>query len=315
MFYFVVNNQSGRGKKVWEEVKVLLIEHQLDYKVTFIRLDNEYLTRLEKEIVRLRPKALVIVGGDGTIHHCLEVLTRTGTPLGIIPAGSGNDYVKGLKIPSKTNAAFQLLLTGEVKEVDLITMNNHLCATIVGIGLDAMITHIVQNSNLKKNLNLINLGKFSYIFGLFKSIFKYKPINAEITINNEREMFQNVWLIAVANTSYYGGGLKICPDANETNRSLNVCIIHSLSKLQLLTLFPLAFFGKHVILKGVLTKEGTKLTIKPQSDVYIQGDGEVLQQNKNHLHFSIDQTKLKVIRKRQELTAIDKGIECRRNYM
>ncbi|MCD8500899.1 MAG: hypothetical protein LRY71_03490 [Bacillaceae bacterium] len=91
-------------------------------------------------------------------------------------------------------------------------------------------------------LNHVHLGRFAYILGLFKTILNYKPVNLVITTNTSKMSFEKVWLMAAGNMAYYGGGLKICPRADETSGKLDICIVHSLTKLQLLTLFPLAFF-------------------------------------------------------------------------
>lgn len=283
--------------KVWKRVKALLDKKQVNHNVSFIVHSNseDQLQMIKKEIIELHPKAIIVIGGDGTIHHCLSLLVNTNIPLGVIPAGSGNDFARALKIPKSTKRAFQRILQGETKKIDLMSVNKHLCVTVVGIGLDAMVTNVVHHSQLKKYLNYIYLGRFSYVIGLFKAIFLYKPINIVLMMNDSKMYVEKVWLIAVGNTAYYGGGLKICPRAVETDGKLNICIVHSLTRLQLLTLFPLAFFGKHPILKGVSIFSASELTVQTEQSAHIQADGEELGCDNLARHISVFPSTLNII--------------------
>ncbi|MCT8138966.1 hypothetical protein H1D32_15345 [Anaerobacillus sp. CMMVII] len=99
-----------------------------------------------------------------------------------------------------------------------------------------------------------------------------------ITIDGKKKTFSNVWLIAIANTPYYGGGLKICPEADNTDGTLNLCIAHSLSKLEILMFFPLVFLGKHTLHRSVSTEKGQVIEISSNDSVLVQADGEMLDQ-------------------------------------
>lgn len=245
------------------------------YKAFFIS-EEERLKELQSEVLQKKITALIIIGGDGTVHYTLRYIENISIPIGIIPAGSGNDLARALKIPSKSNKALMKVLNGKVKKIDLIYVNGQPSATIVGIGFDAKVTAITNQSKLKQWLNVIKLGTFSYVTGVLRALVSYKPSDMEIIINGKSETFHNVWLIAAANTPFYGGGLKICPDADAQDGTLNLCIVHSLSRFELLMFFPLVFLGKHTLHSNVVIKKGEIIHINCDNSIPVQADGEVI---------------------------------------
>lgn len=284
--------QSGNGFQVWKKLIPLLTKMKVDYKTCFIT-KKEQLLNLEAEIRSLHIKAIVIVGGDGTVHHVLPFLEKASIPIGIIPAGSGNDFARALKIPKKSSLALKKLLQGRVKQVDIIYINGVPCTSVVGVGFDALVTDITNRSNIKKWLNFLKIGKFSYVVGVLRALFSFKPNEVAITVDGKKKTYPHVWLIAIANTPFYGGGLKICPNAEETDGILNICIADSLSKMEVLLLFPLIFLGKHTVHHGVTFSTGKKIEISTNQPLLVQADGEVL--GTTPVSITISKQKLTVI--------------------
>jgi diacylglycerol kinase (ATP) len=278
VYFFIINKQSGNGFKVWEKLLPLLTNMNVEYTTCFITKKDQLL-HLKAEIQSLHIKAIVIVGGDGTVHHILPFIEETSIPIGIIPAGSGNDFARALKIPKKSSLALKKLLQGKIKEVDIIYVNGEPCTTVVGIGFDAKVTDITNRSNIKKWLNYLNIGKLAYVAGVLRSLFSFKPKEVVITVDGKKKNYPHLWLIAIANTPFYGGGLKICPNAEETDGILSICIADSLSKLEVLLLFPLIFLGKHTVHPGVTFITGRKIEISAKLPLLVQADGEVLGTN------------------------------------
>lgn len=274
LYLFIINNHSGKGAKVWKETLPLLKKMEIEYKTYFITKPEDLLQL--KVDLNSSVKALVIIGGDGTIHHALRYFKNTEIPLGIIPAGSGNDLARALNIPRNTRAALEKVLKGNTKKIDLINVDDKLCTTVVGVGFDAKVAEITNSSRIKLWLNALKLGKFAYVFGVLRGVFSYQPTDIVITVDGEEKHYSNVWLIAIANTPYYGGGLKICPDANKTDGTLNICIAHSLTKLEILMFFPLVFLGKHKLHPSVAIDKGHVINVSSNSNVPVQADGEML---------------------------------------
>lgn len=264
----------------------------IEHKSFFITDTNDFLN-IEKELHSPLLKALVIVGGDGTLHHALKYTKNISIPIGLIPAGSGNDFARALNIPKKSLEALEIVLNNQSKIVDIINVNEQLAASIVGVGFDAEVTEITNKSRVKEWLNKWKLGSLSYIIGVMRALFSYKLANVEIIIDGKKELFSDVWLIATANTPFYGGGLKMCPEANETDGILNVCIVHSLSRFQLLLFFPLLFVGKHTLHPKVALMKGKEIFIQSNEEIIVQADGELI--GKTPVKISVAKEKLNVL--------------------
>ncbi|RXJ04030.1 diacylglycerol kinase family lipid kinase [Anaerobacillus alkaliphilus] len=275
MYLFIINNQSGKGAKVWKKTLPILQSKEVNYKAFFITKPEDLL-HIETKLMKETIKAIVIIGGDGSIHHALKFVENTEIPIGIIPAGSGNDFARALKIPHKSSEALNLILRGHTKKIDMIKVDDKPCATVVGIGFDAKVAELANRSKIKKWLNFIKLGKLAYIYGVLKGVFSYQSTEMTIHVDGIEKTYSHVWLIALANTPYYGGGLKISPEANYTDGTLNICIVHSLSRLELLLFFPLVFLGKHTLHPSVEMISGKEIEISSTSSVPIQADGEPL---------------------------------------
>ncbi|WP_084031406.1 diacylglycerol/lipid kinase family protein [Anaerobacillus arseniciselenatis] len=292
LYLFLVNNQSGNGFKVWKKISKILLKKNIEYKAIIIKKDAKEMLKIKDELTT-NIKALVIIGGDGTIQKAVSYIGDTEIPIGIIPAGSGNDFARALNIPKNIQKALKKILLMNTTTIDVMQVNNQLCLTVVGVGFDAKVTEITNQSKIKKWLNYFRIGKFAYIFSVLRAVLSYKPTDVEINIDGKTKSYRNVWLIAIANTPYYGGGLKICPDADESDNNINLCIAHSLSRIELLLFFPLVFIGKHTLHRSVSTLEGQSIQVTSKESILVQGDGEMLGTTPTSI--SIKRKNLKVI--------------------
>jgi len=108
-------------------------------------------------------------------------------------------------------------------------------------------------------------------------LWGFKPSSLTVTIDDQEYFYKNVWIMAVANNRYYGGGMKICPDAVNDDGKFDICIIKDLTRLRLLKLFPTIFSGKHLNYpEFVEVKKGKNILISTEKELTIQADGELL---------------------------------------
>ncbi|AST91867.1 MULTISPECIES: diacylglycerol/lipid kinase family protein [Sutcliffiella] len=281
MFYFIVNPTSGDGlgKNVWEEVRKRLEKEQVSY--------NYYVTepqkgKLEKHLWNTVLKedmyisAVVVVGGDGTINETINILQATSIPIGVIPAGTGNDFARANNIPNDCALALDRILQVNTGTIDLLHSNFGHFGNVIGVGFDAQVAELTNRSRLKHYMNKWKLGKHSYIINALRLFLTYKPSTVKINIDGSVKIIDDVWLIAVANSQFYGGGLKICPSARNSDGKLDICIISSKTKLKLLKLFYKVFMGSHIFEKEVMLLQGINISISSDVRLHIQGDGEVL---------------------------------------
>ncbi|AST93204.1 MULTISPECIES: diacylglycerol/lipid kinase family protein [Sutcliffiella] len=280
MYYFIVNKVSGSGRayRIWNQIEKRLNKECIPYSVFFTER-QKHATELVKEITKKdNVSAIVAIGGDGTVHEVINGIIGTTTPLGIIPAGSGNDFSRGLGIPLDYNLALNRLLNGEPKIIDIGNVNSTYFGTVAGIGFDGKVADTTNRSKHKKLFSSVRLGKISYIISALNVLLRYKPQDITLKIDNELHHLPGVWLVAVANLPFYGGGLVICPKAVSNDGLFEICIAQNMTKLQFLRLLPTVFKGNHTHSPSITILKGKELEIICSDPLLIHGDGEIIGQ-------------------------------------
>ena len=192
-----------------------------------------------------RPDSLLVMGGDGMMHLGLNACAETDVPLGLIPAGSGNDFVRGVGVPAATAAAVQVIVDGHVDRIDLMEALGDLAGgakrrfigSILSTGFDARV-------NDRVNKMTWTLGQLSYTWAALAELGIFEPVRYRLTIDGvERD--QTAMFICVGNAGYFGGGMKGLPQADVRDGILDLMIVHPVSRLTLLRLLPLMFSGKY----------------------------------------------------------------------
>lgn len=295
MYGFIINKEAGNGKgnRVWNRVEKSMKQQNYDYVVRYTEGPN-HATVIVADYLRSGVKTIIIVGGDGTIHEVSNGLAYQDIPIGIIPAGSGNDFARCIGVPKNCLKALDRILRNNPRTIDLLDLDgDQCCLTVTGIGFDGQVAQDVNQSSYKKYLNYVRLGGLSYVVSMLKTLRGFKPTNMEITIDGKDMFFPNVWLVAVANGPNYGGGIKICPDAKYDDGFFNVCIVHNIKGWELLRLFPKAFFGKHTNEKNVISLKGAEISVRSEVPVIVQSDGEYMKESP--IHIGIQKAALRVL--------------------
>nr|WP_306798588.1 diacylglycerol kinase family lipid kinase [Oceanobacillus saliphilus] len=278
MYAFIVNRFSGGGKasKILVHMENTLKEKDISYQV-YVTNRQHHATDLARELSQKREtKAIIAVGGDGTVHEIINGMVGSDIPLGIIPAGSGNDFCRGMGIPLNYVHALERIFKDERKLIDVGSINNEFFATIVGIGFDGKVARETNQSQNKRILSLAGLGRISYIINVLKVLLYYQPTNVDLIMNQEQSNHQHVWLIAIANSPFYAGGMMICPGAKNNDQLFDICIVKGISRWQLLRIFPSVFKGKHIKHPSVTILKAKELEISSPTPMMAHGDGEFL---------------------------------------
>jgi diacylglycerol kinase (ATP) len=192
--------------------------------------------------------ALVVVGGDGVVHLGANVVAGTDLPLGIVAAGSGNDIARAADLPmhdvsAAVHALERGLETGGTP-VDAVRTGppgyeaTRWYLAVMSAGFDAAV-------NARANELIWPRGTARYVRAVFDELARFRPYGFRITLDDE-VWEQSGTLVAVANTSSYGGGMRIAPDARWDDGLLDVVIAGPLSRAGVLGLFPRIFPGTHV---------------------------------------------------------------------
>ncbi|MCD9020521.1 diacylglycerol/lipid kinase family protein [Cohnella silvisoli] len=281
MVLFIVNENSGngRGKKIWAKVEKELRKKGTEYTKVATTSQAEAVAHAEELLQRGKMKAVAVIGGDGTLHGLLPLLSAAGIPYGLIPSGSGNDSARALGIPRNPIRALQIILAGHTRRIDLLetrTENGEtqFTLTAVAIGLDSTVAADVNGSSYKRWCNKLGVGSLAYIIGFFRALAVFKPRPIQVTMDGVSREFTQGWLSAIANISTYGGGLKICPTALPDDGRLHVCIVHGCSVWRILLIFPTILNGSHVNQPYVTILSGCTVRIETPASMLAFGDGE-----------------------------------------
>lgn len=280
MILFVVNQNSGsgRGAKVWKQVEKQLLARGTSYKAIIAANGADAYERTAAELQSKRPKAVAVVGGDGTLHGILPLLVATGIPVGIVPAGSGNDTSRAFHIPRDPIQALDIIESGRTRLTDAIASTSggetQVALTAIAVGMDGAVAADVNGSRYKRWCNRLGLGSLAYVIGFFRTLALFSPVDIKITIDGIVHRFERGWLSAIANIASYGGGLRICPDARADDGYLHVCVVHGCSLWRILFVFPALLKGAHVKQRNVTLLKGRQVRIETNGRFLAYGDGE-----------------------------------------
>jgi YegS/Rv2252/BmrU family lipid kinase len=279
MIGFIVNPVSGngRGAKVWKRLQDTLDSRQIAYSVRYTSGPLEARTFAREWAEDPGIRAVVAVGGDGTLHETANGLHDGGgqTPLGYIPSGSGNDFARGMGLPSDPLAALDVVLNApRLRRIDLIRSHERISVGAAGAGFDATVALATNTSRYKEWLNKFRLGKLAYVFTMIHKLIRFRPAKVTITVDGEAHVFDRVLLITVANHPYFGGGMKICPDAVPDDGEAEICIVGNLAKTELLAVFPRVYKGTHTTHPAVRFLKGKRIRIESNLPLDAHMEGE-----------------------------------------
>ena len=278
MYIVIVNSFSGQRR--YRRI-IRQLNQQLSYSfITYFSHNYQGEAMWDQIAIKVREinkeiKGVLVVGGDGTLHQVINHMHQYNLPFGLLAAGSGNDFGRALKVPLNTQKAIDRINTGVTKKYDLIEVNNKIVLSVVGIGVDAETAIRCQTSLIKKLLNRAFLGRLTYLAVFLQTVFRYRSLKVEVTDQDGKShSFERVWLMAAGNTSYYGGGIPICPEADPHDGEIDLVVVHGLGFFRLLTAIPTVYLKKHLSLPYVTMLRGKKFTVLSKTAQAVQGDGE-----------------------------------------
>jgi len=226
--------------------------------------------------------AILIFGGDGTIHRHLPALVRLKLPVLIVPSGSGNDFARALKLRSMRDSLrlWRDFESGKMsaRPVDLGVIvpsaapeRTHYFCCVAGCGLDSAAAR--SANRMPRWLR----GHGGYALALLPLLLKLPAVSmwlAQINGADRTEAEKTTLLAAFANTQFYGDGMRIAPEADFADGKLDVCRIGTLSPLKLLSLFPTVYFGRHLLVPEVEYSRAERVHLQTETPIEIYADGE-----------------------------------------
>lgn len=216
---------------------------------------------------------VVAMGGDGMVNMVATALAGTEYPMGIIACGTGNDFAESIGLPIRNPAeAVETLAKCETRQVDVSRITTADGATgvscaVISMGFDSEVSEQAERINFIK-------GPARYTVAVFMTLVRSSPAKFRISLDDGDEIDLKAWLVAVGNSTQYGGGMKITPDASITDGILDITVVGDISKLKFLKTFPRVFKGTHILDPDVATFTAKKIRVEADRDFSAWADGE-----------------------------------------
>jgi YegS/Rv2252/BmrU family lipid kinase len=210
----------------------------------------------------------VVMSGDGLVGQVGGALAESGTPMGILPGGRGNDLGRVLRIPSEPVGAVTILADGNVREIDVGVVNDRRFLCIASLGFDSEANRIANEARFVK-------GNLVYAYAALRTLAAWKPHRFSVVIDGQRtDCFG--YSVAVANSRAYGGGMFVAPDAQLDDGLLDVVLTAHVGKIRFLKSLPQVFKGTQVDNEEITMLRGAEVEVSADEDFAIYADGEHL---------------------------------------
>ncbi|MFM1958458.1 MAG: hypothetical protein RI929_821 [Actinomycetota bacterium] len=264
----------GRGNQVGEQVFAALAKAG----IPAINLSAESAlaasSKAQTAISDQEISGVIAVGGDGTAQLGVNICVPNQIPLGLVPAGSGNDQARQLKIPlGNPQAAIENILASldAPKRVDVMRITTgereFWSFGSVSAGFDAICAKRANSLTWPKGPN-------SYVAAMLLELPSFRPIEYHLTVDGEHRTVKAM-LCGVANVQNFGGGMRISPNSDAEDGELEVFILHEVSRPRLLKIFPTVYQGEHIKFPEVEIFKAKSIRIE-NANYPLSCDGELV---------------------------------------
>jgi diacylglycerol kinase (ATP) len=268
MWALVINPVAGqgRGASVGTQVAGYLNSRGIKYEIIIGRNGIDQADSLQRFLDRNPDcSGVIAVGGDGLLHLVLQKITPAQVPLAVIPAGTGNDFVRTLGWSiDDVDAILEAVLSKKPSSVDLGLVDGEWFAAILSTGFDSIV-------NEKANAMSWPKGPMKYNAAIAIVLPRFKPHHYEIVLD-DRTISTQAMLIAVSNGRSYGGGMLVCPQADVSDGYFDVMVLHPVSKLEFIKVFPRVFKGTHITHPAVEIVRSKSVKITADAVAYADGE-------------------------------------------
>lgn len=263
----VINPTSGggKGKKIGNQVSKILKMRGIAFEEILEQSQLETVEVLKSSIALGNLEKVILVGGDGLVHLAIQFLAKSDIPVIVIPAGTGNDFVRAQNFPlDNPIEILDYSYSCKPISVDLGMVSGEYFADILSTGFDSIV-------NERANRIRLIRGPMKYNVAIAMELPIFKPKNYKFTLDGEH-FNSAAMLIAVANGSSYGGGMQVCPRASINDGFFDVMILAPISKIEFLKVFPKVFSGKHISHPAVTIRRCREITISADAIAYADGE-------------------------------------------
>lgn len=267
-FRIIINPVAGRGRAPAHALPVAKLLRQAGHEVEIVYTTTPADAKTETERAATDGAVAVATGGDGMVALVAGAAARCGATLGIVPAGRGNDFARqlGILAGDGAEAMARVLAAGEPRAVDMLDAGPRLVPGSVYVGIDSRASEILDRARWVP-------GPLQYPYAAIRAIATYSPADFTITLDGDRSE-HHAATVVVANSGYYGSGMRIAPRAAVDDGLLDVVVVGAASRLDLIRSLPKVYDGRHAELDAVTMLRGSEVTVTAAQplDAYADGD-------------------------------------------
>jgi diacylglycerol kinase (ATP) len=268
MWALVINPVAGQGKgtTVGTYVAGWLTQRKIPYALITGQSSNSLADQLGNFLEKSSDcDGVIAVGGDGLLHLVLQKVVPAQVPLALIPAGTGNDFVRTLGWSLESfDEHLSFVTSTQPTPIDLGLVDGEWFGAILSTGFDSVVNEKANTLNWPK-------GPMKYNAAIAIELPRFKPRHYEIFLDDQR-ISTDAMLIAVSNGRSYGGGMLVCPDANISDGLFDVMILRPVSKVEFLKVFPRVFAGTHLSHPAVEVLRSRTVRIESKAIAYADGE-------------------------------------------
>ncbi|MGW1126716.1 diacylglycerol kinase [Streptomyces sp. NPDC002526] len=269
-----VNPTAGRGRGARAAQPAASALREAGFSVrTILGEDAGDALRRARDAVAEGTDALIAVGGDGLMSLALQAVAGTLTPLGVVAVGTGNDFARALGLPirdpeaSGRLAADALKGRAPVREIDLGRAGERWFGSVLASGFDSRVND--RGNRMRWG------GRFKYDLAILAELAAFKPVTYRMTLDGGPPRELRATLVAVGNGTSYGGGMRMCADADMGDGLFDITVVGECSRTTLLKVFPRVYKGTHLSHPVVTVHRASSVTLEAVG-VTAYADGEPL---------------------------------------
>jgi len=267
MWLIAINPHSGNGKgaEVASDVIRYLSLHDISYRSIAAASAEELTSALIRELDSKSYNGVIAVGGDGLAHLVLQVVVPRHIPFAIVPAGTGNDFVRTLGWSlDDIEPLLKRVTTTEPTPIDLGNVDSEWFGAILSTGFDSIV-------NERANKLRWPRGPQRYNVAIAMELPRFKASRYEITADGNT-FTTDAMLIADGHGKSYGGGMNVCPQAQINDGLFDITILQPVSTIEFIKVFPTVYSGAHISHPQVKTMRAKRVSISAQAVAYADGE-------------------------------------------
>ena len=267
MWLVVVNPKAGMGAAASLATRIVgfLQSNEISYRMISPNSAAETKSLVRESLRNGEAHRLISVGGDGLFHLLLQLAIEFKVPLAVVPGGTGNDFYRTLGwFDHELTNYLDHLVSAEPTLVDVGVVDGEYFGAVLSSGFDSVVNERANTLKWPK-------GPAKYNAAIALEFPKFKPIEFKI-FADEQVLEVEAMLIAIGNGRSYGGGMQVCPDADLQDGLFDIMILHPVSKLEFIKVFPTVYKGTHIEHPQVEVIRAKQVRIESSAIAYADGE-------------------------------------------